>query len=58
VATADVDDASGDSHLARAQQLGRARWGERTGLGVVERLAIGPHAPSGFRDLFDGAAPT
>lgn len=37
------------------QQVMRARWGDRTGLGVLEQLAIGPHAPSGFTGLFDGA---
>jgi len=30
------------------QQVMRATWGDRTGLGVLEQLAIGPHAPSGF----------
>jgi hypothetical protein len=33
------------------QQVVRASWGERRGLGVLEQLAIGPHAPSGFTDL-------
>jgi hypothetical protein len=37
------------------QQVMRARWGDRTGLGVLEQLAIGPHAPSGFAGLLDGA---
>ena len=37
------------------QQVVRATWGARTGLGVLEQLAIGPHAPSGFSGLFDGA---
>lgn len=41
-------------HL-HVQQLSRARWGEREGVGVLEQLVIGPHAPSGFRDLLDGA---
>jgi hypothetical protein len=35
----------------------RATWGEQNGMGVLEQLAIGPHAPSGFRGLFDAAAP-
>lgn len=35
------------------QQVMRARWGERTGIGVLEQLAIGPHAPSGFTGLVD-----
>jgi hypothetical protein len=37
------------------QQVMRARWGDRTGLGVLEQLVIGRHGPSGFRDLLDGA---
>ena len=37
------------------QQVMRATWGSRTGLGVLEQLAIGPHAPSGFLGMFDGA---
>lgn len=27
----------------------------RTGIGVLEQIAIGPHAPSGFTEWFDGA---
>lgn len=38
------------------QQVVRARWGGDEGLGVLEQLAIGPHAPSGFVGLLDGAA--
>ncbi len=38
------------------QQVMRATWGDRRGIGVLEQLAIGPHAPSGFRDLLDGSA--
>jgi len=37
------------------QQLVRATWGDRTGVGVLEQLAIGAHAPSGLTGLFDGA---
>jgi hypothetical protein len=37
------------------QQLCRARCGQRTGLGVLEQLVIGPHAPSGFTGLLDPA---
>lgn len=36
------------------QQVMRATWGDRTGLGVLEQFAIGPHAPSGFTGLLDG----
>src|SRR5690606_13173202 len=44
-----------DPRHIHVQQLVRARWGDRTGLGVLEQLAIGPHEPSGFTGLFDGA---
>jgi hypothetical protein len=37
------------------QQVVRAAWGDRRGLGVLEQLAIGPHRPSGFTGLNDGA---
>ncbi len=33
----------------------RARMGEETGIGILETLVFGRHAPSGFKDLFDGA---
>ncbi|MBK9178091.1 MAG: hypothetical protein IPM45_00725 [Acidimicrobiales bacterium] len=37
------------------QQLCRARWRGRDGVGVLEQLVIGPHEASGFGSLFDGA---
>jgi hypothetical protein len=37
------------------QQVVRATWGDRVGLGVLEQLVLGPHTPSGFRYLLDGA---
>jgi hypothetical protein len=37
------------------QQVVRARWRDRVGLGVLEQLVIGPHTPSGFAALLDGA---
>lgn len=37
------------------QQVMRCRWGDRSGLGVLEQLAIGPHEPSGLTSLLDGA---
>jgi hypothetical protein len=40
------------------QQVMQATWGERTGLGVLEQLVFGPHAPSGFRSFLDGAPDT
>jgi hypothetical protein len=38
------------------QQVVRAKWEGRTGLGVLEQLVVGPHGPSGFTGLLDGAA--
>ncbi len=40
--------------LCRARLRGMGGDGEE-GIGVLEQLAIGPHAPSGFEGLFDGA---
>ncbi|MCK9926436.1 hypothetical protein MXD62_04505 [Frankia sp. Mgl5] len=37
------------------QQVVRATWGGRVGLGVLEQAVIGPYRPGGFRDLLDGA---
>jgi len=36
------------------QQVMRARWGDKTGLGVLEQLAIGDHEPSGLKGIIDG----
>jgi hypothetical protein len=44
-----------DPRFLHVQQLCRARMGQREGLGVLEQLVIGPHAPSGFQGLLDGA---
>jgi hypothetical protein len=49
-----------DVHNLHIQQLMRARLRtdggpERTGIGILEQAAIGPHAPSGFTGLRDGA---
>lgn len=44
-----------DPRFLHVQQLCRARMGERNGVGVLEQLVIGPHAPSGFTQLLDGA---
>jgi len=41
-------------HL-HVQQLCRARLGGREGLGVLEQLVIGAHAPSGFESILDPA---
>jgi hypothetical protein len=45
-----------DPRHVHVQQLVRARVGEREGSGVLEQLVIGPHAPSGFSGLLDGAS--
>ena len=37
------------------QQVVRARSEGREGIGVLEQICIGPHAPSGFKSLLDGA---
>jgi hypothetical protein len=44
-----------DPRHIHVQQLCRARCGAEEGIGVLEQLVIGRHAPSGFRSLFDGA---
>ncbi len=45
-----------DPTMIHIQALSRARWGERTGVGVVEQLVFGPHQPTGLMGLFAGAA--
>ena len=37
------------------QQLVRARWRGRQGLGVLEQIVVGPHTRYGFTDFLDGA---
>lgn len=44
-----------DPASIHVQQVMRARWGDRVGLGVLEQLVVGPHEPSGFQALLDGA---
>jgi hypothetical protein len=44
-----------DPRFLHVQQLCRARMGSREGVGVLEQLVVGPHAPSGFAALLDGA---
>ena len=44
-----------DPRFLHVQQLCRAQMGGRQGIGVLEQLVIGPHAPSGFQGLLDGA---
>ena len=45
-----------DPRHLHVQQLCRARMDGREGIGVLEQLVLGPHAPSGFRSIIDGAA--
>jgi len=44
-----------DPRNLHVQQVCRARMDGREGIGVLEQLVIGPHAPSGFRSIIDGA---
>ena len=44
-----------DPRHLHVQALCRARMGERTGVGVLEQLVLGPHAPSGYRSILDPA---
>ncbi|GAB91416.1 hypothetical protein [Gordonia rhizosphera] len=37
------------------QQLVRATWGDRVGIGVLEQIAIGPLPRYGFNEFLDGA---
>ena len=39
------------------QQVCRVHDGERTGIGALEQLVIGPYAPAGFTATTDGATP-
>jgi len=36
------------------QNVVRARWGDRQGVGVLEQFALGPHDPSGLTGFLDG----
>jgi hypothetical protein len=45
-----------DPRHLHVQTLCRAREGRREGIGVLEQLVIGPHAPSGFTSILDGAS--
>jgi hypothetical protein len=44
-----------DPRHLHVQQLCRARMNGQEGIGVLEQLVIGPHAPSGFTSIIDGA---
>ncbi|HEY2203312.1 MAG TPA: hypothetical protein VGH99_02380 [Pseudonocardia sp.] len=51
-AVVDLDNT--EARNIHVQQVVRARRGGVTGLGVLEQLVFGPHAPSGFTDLLGG----
>ncbi len=54
--TIDLDSVDEASPLyLHIQAISRVRMGERVGLGVLEQLILGPHEPSGFKELFDMA---
>jgi hypothetical protein len=38
------------------QQVVRTSDGQRSGVGVLEQICIGPYAPAGFKSFLDGAA--
>jgi hypothetical protein len=44
-----------DPRHVHVQQLCRARMDGREGVGVLEQLVLGPHAPSGFQSILDPA---
>ncbi|MGW5239215.1 hypothetical protein ACWEOW_09820 [Monashia sp. NPDC004114] len=37
------------------QQVVRATWGDKKGMGVLEQIVFGPYAPGGFTSALDGA---
>jgi hypothetical protein len=44
-----------DPRHLHVQQVCHARMGKREGTGILEQLVLGPHAPSGFTSILDGA---
>ncbi len=44
-----------DPRHLHVQQVCRARLGTRTGVGILEQVVLGPHAPSGFESILDPA---
>jgi hypothetical protein len=47
-------DPSAPLHL-HVQAICEASLGSRRGIGVLEQLILGPHEPTGFKELFDMA---
>jgi hypothetical protein len=54
VAAADIDDT--ELHHLHVQQVMRATWGDRVGLGVLEQIVIGPHHARRLTGVTDGFA--
>ncbi|MBX6391604.1 MAG: hypothetical protein IRZ08_21885 [Frankia sp.] len=50
---ADLDVIAPDT--LHVQQVMRATWGERKGMGVLEQMVVGPYEPAGFTGILDGA---
>jgi hypothetical protein len=44
-------------HHVHVQALCRATCGDDEGVGILEQLVVGPHAPTGLTGIFDGYAP-
>jgi hypothetical protein len=51
--SADLDLQAFDNQ--HVQQVCRARWGKRVGIGVLEQISLGPHARYGFKSILDPA---
>jgi hypothetical protein len=47
-----------DPSSIHIQTLCRVRMGDRVGVGVLEQLVFGPHAPTGLTGILDGYQPT
>jgi hypothetical protein len=45
-----------DPTMIHVQQVCRVAAGDCVGVAVLEQLVIGPHAPSGFASVLDGAS--
>lgn len=45
-----------DPTSIHVQTLCRARWGDQTGIGVLEQACFGDHQPTGLKGLLDGYA--
>ncbi len=54
VDAAAIDDT--ELHHLHVQQVMRATWGDRVGLGVLEQIVIGPHHARGLSGFSDGFA--